>query len=108
MILIPYRYLIWLLHNAPGLSQTDATCAEYFPNECAQENSKTIIEIPPSDRESGGTHPRLRQLSLGRHDYPAELDLHTIYLGGNVEKNTYDQEFLPIAGEPRTSRISLI
>ena len=35
----PYRYLVWLLHNAPGLSQTDEAWAESFlpvnaPREC--------------------------------------------------------------------------
>ena len=35
----PYRYLVWLLNNAPGLSQTDEAWAESFlpvnaPQQC--------------------------------------------------------------------------
>ena len=35
----PYRYLVWLLNNAPGLSQKDEAWAESFlpvnaPQEC--------------------------------------------------------------------------
>ena len=35
----PYRYLVWLLHNAPDMSQTDEAWAESFlpvnaPQEC--------------------------------------------------------------------------
>ena len=35
----PYRYLVWLLHNAPGLSRTDEAWAESFlpvnaPQKC--------------------------------------------------------------------------
>ena len=35
----PYRYLVWLLNNAPGLSQTDKAQPEFFlpvnaPQEC--------------------------------------------------------------------------
>lgn len=34
----PYRYLVWLLSNAPGLSQTDETWAEAFlPVNAPQE-----------------------------------------------------------------------
>ena len=32
----PYRYMVWLLHNAQGLSRTDEAWAESFPpGECA-------------------------------------------------------------------------
>ena len=36
--LAPYRYLVWLLNNAPGLSQTDEAWAESFlPVNAPQE-----------------------------------------------------------------------
>ena len=42
--LAPYRYLVWLLHNAPGLSQADKAWAEFFlpvnaPQECKIQKS---------------------------------------------------------------------
>ena len=40
----PYRYLVWLLHNAPDMSQTDEAWAESFlpvnaPQECRSPKS---------------------------------------------------------------------
>lgn len=40
----PYRYLVWLLYNAPGLSQTDKAWAEFLlpvntPQECKIQKS---------------------------------------------------------------------
>ena len=31
----PYRYPVWLLNIAPGLSRADEGWAESFPSECA-------------------------------------------------------------------------
>ena len=44
----PYRYLVWLLNNAPGLSQTDEAWAESFLPVNAPQKCKfqTIMKMP--------------------------------------------------------------